>query len=242
MSTMPTLASVRAGEPLISIQDVQCTYRIRHGLFKSKQYTALRNVSFDIKKGETLGVIGRNGAGKSSLMKLIAGIILPDKGRIIRHEKELHVALLTLAAGFSPLLTGRQNAILGAMMLGHTRKQAETRLEKIIEFSGLGDWIDEPLRTYSTGMKARLGFSVAMELSPDVLLVDEVLGVGDEMFRKKSTTAMKGKMKSGLTVVYVSHAIPTVRELCDRVVWIDQGCVKMQGAVDEVIKAYQKEM
>jgi lipopolysaccharide transport system ATP-binding protein len=196
------------------------------------------DVSLDLHPGETHGLIGRNGAGKSTLLRLIAGIILPDSGHIT-YRAGLSVSLLSLQLGFSPELSGRDNAIMGAMMLGYSKREALERLDSVIAFSELNEWIDEPIKTYSTGMKARLGFAVAMELSPDVLLVDEVLGVGDENFRKKSVQAMKEKMKSGQTVVFVSHSLGTVRELCSRVSWIEGGKTQMVGEPETVIAKYQ---
>lgn len=225
--------------PLISLEHVGCTYKVRKGFWKFDNYDALKDISFTIHRGETVGVIGRNGAGKSTLLRLISGVILPDKGRIIRHTPA-SISLLTLQLGFSPELSGRDNAMLGAMLLGHSRKEAVSKLELINEFAELGYWFEEPIKSYSAGMKARLGFAVAMELSPDILLVDEVLGVGDVSFRNKSSNMMKEKMKSGQTVLFVSHAIPTIRELCTSVVWIEDGLVKKFGPTSEVLNAYVK--
>ena len=223
---------------LMTLENVGCRYVVRTGRFRTKGYDALRSISMEIHRGETIGVIGRNGAGKSTLLRLIAGIIRPDSGTIMRHDN-LSISLLTLQLGFSQELSGRHNAIMGAMLLGHTKKEALAQLDKIIAFAELEDWIDEPLKTYSSGMKARLGFAVAMEMSPDVLLVDEVLGVGDLAFRDKSTKLMQEKMLSGQTVVFVSHALPTIKQLCTRVVWIENGETKMEGETDSVIAAYQ---
>jgi lipopolysaccharide transport system ATP-binding protein len=224
--------------PLITVEHVACHYKVRQGRFRFKNYVALRDVSLTIRKGETLGLIGRNGAGKSTLLQLISGIILPDEGKVVYHEPAT-VSLLTLQLGFSPDLNGRDNAIIGAMLLGYSKNKAIARLDPIVAFAELENWINEPLRTYSSGMRARLGFAVAMEMSPDVLLVDETLGVGDEAFRMKSTRAMKEKMKSGQTVVFVSHSLGDVQELCDRVVWIENGMVRMNADPDEVILAYR---
>jgi lipopolysaccharide transport system ATP-binding protein len=186
-------------------------------------------------------VIGRNGAGKSTLLRLIADIVKPDSGEIVRHSPA-SVSLLTLQLGFSNEISGRDNAILSAMLMGHSRKQALDNIEQIKEFSELGDWFEEPIKSYSTGMRARLGFSVALEMSPDVMLVDEVLGVGDESFRMKSTQTMKEKMKSGQTVVFVSHSLPTLQELCPKTVWIKDGATQMHGKTDEVLKAYRESL
>jgi lipopolysaccharide transport system ATP-binding protein len=227
-------------EALISLSNVACRYKVRHGLLGSRIYEALRDVSFTIYKGETLALIGKNGAGKSTLLRMLAGIILPDAGRVEFYQP-VSVSLLTLQLGFSPELSGRDNAIMGAMFLGYSRRDAMERLGQVIDFSELHEWIDEPLKTYSSGMRARLGFAVAMEMSPDVLLVDEVLGVGDEAFRKKSAKAMRDKMKSGRTVVFVSHQANTVLELCSRAVWIEQGATRMVDRADRVVRAYQQE-
>lgn len=224
-------------EKLISIKEVACRYRYRSKGFSFETHEALRDISLDIYRGETLGIIGRNGVGKSTLLRLIAGILLPDAGAIVRH-REISVSLLTLQLGFYPELTGHDNAILGAMLLGHSKKQALLMIDKIKSFSELGHWFEEPLKSYSSGMKARLGFAVAMEMSPDILLVDEVLGVGDIGFRAKSAATMKEKMKSGQTVVFVSHAAPTIRELCTRVAWIEDGVLRQVGDPDSVVDEY----
>lgn len=223
--------------PIISLENVGCTYSVRKGFLRVGKYEALNDVSFSINRGETIGIIGRNGAGKSTLLRLVAGVIQPDAGNVIRHTP-VSISLLTLQLGFSTELTGRDNAILGAMFLGHSRKDALASLDGINDFAELGHWFEEPLKSYSSGMKARLGFAVAMEMSPDVLLVDEVLGVGDESFRKKSTAAMKEKMLSGQTVLFVSHNANTIRELCSSVVWIENGVTKMVGETKEVLAAY----
>ncbi|KAB1441444.1 ABC transporter ATP-binding protein [Pseudodesulfovibrio senegalensis] len=226
-------------ETLISMQDVGCSYNVREGLFRTGEYTVLSGVNLDVFQGETLGIIGRNGVGKSTLLRLMARIILPDQGRIVADDA-LTISLLTLQLGFSTELSGYENAILSAMLLGHSRKQTLEMLPAITEFAGLEEWMDKPLKVYSTGMRARLGFSVAIQMSPDVLLVDEMLGVGDQDFRKKSTWAMKHKMRSDQTVVFVSHNQPVLRELCSRLVWLDQGRVRMIDSVDTVLEEYNK--
>jgi len=213
-----------AHEILISLQNVSLSYTVRAGMFKWSKYMPLSDISFDLHRGETVGIIGRNGAGKSTLLRLIAGILEPDRGQIINHGAR--VSLLSLGVGFVPHLSGKQNAMLSGMLLGLRRQEIARRMEAIIEFSGLGHFINQPLHTYSSGMRARLGFSVAIQVDPDVLLIDEVLGVGDEEFRTKSTSEMKRLIKSDKTVVLVSHSLPTVKELCDRAVWIEEGSVK----------------
>lgn len=225
-----------AHEVLISLQNVSMSYSVRAGMFRWSKYTPFSNISFDLHRGETVGIIGRNGAGKSTLLRLIAGIHEPDVGRIVNHGAR--VSLLSLGVGFIPHLSGRQNAMLSGMLLGLRKQQIAQRMDAIIEFSGLGGFIDQPLRTYSSGMRARLGFSVAIQVDPDVLLIDEVLGVGDQEFREKSTTEMKRLIKSDKTVVLVSHNLPTVRELCDKVVWIENGDVKQLGETGIVLDRY----
>ncbi|SMF34672.1 ABC transporter ATP-binding protein [Desulfovibrio gilichinskyi] len=224
-------------DTILTLQNVGCQYSVRKGFLKVGLYTALKDVSFEIRRGETIGVIGRNGAGKSTLLRLVAGVILPDSGVIVRHEP-VSISLLTLQLGFSAELSGRDNAVLSAMLLGHRYKEAKASLDEINEFAELGGWFDEPLKTYSSGMRARLGFAVAMMMSPDVLLIDEVLGVGDESFRIKSTKVMKEKMLSGQTVLFVSHNAATIRELCSSVVWIENGVTQMVGETEEVLSTY----
>ncbi len=226
-------------EVLISLQNVSVSYPVRAGFLKWSKYTPLEDITFDLHRGETVGIIGRNGAGKSTLLRMIAGIIEPDGGRIVNHG--VRVSLLSLGAGFVPHLTGRENAMLSGMLLGLHRSEIVQKMDSIIEFSGLDGFIDQSLRTYSSGMKARLGFSVAIQVDPDVLLVDEVLGVGDEDFRKKSTAEMTRLINSNKSVVLVSHHLPTLKELCDSIVWIENGLVQMQGETEEVLKAYQGE-
>lgn len=226
-------------ERVISLSNVACSYRTRKSLFRQSVYQALRDVSLELRRGDTLGIVGRNGAGKTTLLRLIAGIIKPDRGQVSM-VPGTSVAMLTLQAGFDPELTGRANLLLGGLILGFERKDVMSRLDRIIEFAELGEFIDEPLKTYSTGMRARLGFALALELSPDVLLVDEVLGVGDSSFRKKATAAMTEMMNSDQTVVFVSHDLRTVERLCTQAVWIDAGVAQCQGKPAEVIEEYLK--
>lgn len=209
--------------PLLSLRNVGVRYRLRRPLHGSKDFWALKDVSLDLFAGETLGIIGSNGAGKSTLMKVLAGIISPDRGTV-RCQQGLRVSLLTLGTGFEGPLTGRENAILSGMLLGLHRHTIEKRLPRIIEFSGLGDFIDQPLYTYSSGMIARLGFSVAMEINPDVLLLDEILGVGDAAFIEKSSHALRDKLHSSMTVVLISHHRDTIQTLCQRCISIESGC------------------
>ena len=203
---------------------------------KIEEFWALKDVSFEVQQGEVLGIIGRNGAGKSTLLRLLADITQPDVGLIERAN--VRASLLTLRVGFLPHLSGRENAILGGMVLGLHRKEAKERLPRILEFADLGEFIEQPLRTYSSGMKARLGFSVAFAVDPDILLVDEVLGVGDVEFKARSTEMMREKIKSDKTVVLVSHSTSLIKDLCDRVVWIEGGVSRAEGPTEEVMKEY----
>ena len=222
----------------MSLQNVGVSYRRRAGVLRWSRFWALNDISFELFRGETLGVIGRNGVGKSTLLQVMAGIISPDKGVIVRND--CSVSLLSLQVGFIPHLTGRENAVLSGMLLGIHRVDIEKAMPEIIEFSGLGEFIDEPVRAYSTGMRARLGFSVSIQINPDVILVDEVLGVGDAEFRKKSNAAMRDKISSDKTVVIVSHDENTLKELCDRVIWVDNQGTNETGGVDDVLLSYQK--
>ena len=223
-------------EVLLSLRDVSVSYRIRSGFLKWSRFFPLRNLSFDLHRGETLGIIGRNGVGKSTLLRLLAGIIGPDAGQVVNHGAS--VSLLSLGAGFVPHLSGRENALLNGMLLGLRLKEIKARMASIIEFSGLEEFIDRPLRTYSTGMRSRLAFAVAIQTDTDVLLVDEILGVGDEEFRVKSSNEIKRMIRSDKTVVFVSHQLPAVKELCDRIVWIEDGVIKDSGDVQSVVARY----
>jgi lipopolysaccharide transport system ATP-binding protein len=227
---------VSTPKPVLSLRNVAVSYRRRTGVLQWSKYWALKDVSFDVYHGETLGVIGRNGAGKSTLLRLLAGIIAPDRGEI--GVNGCRVSLLSLQVGFIPHLTGRQNAILSGMLLGLHRREIERRMDEIVAFSELEEFIDEPVRSYSMGMRARLGFSVACQANPDVLLVDEVLGVGDMAFRKKSSEAMRERIRSNKTVVLVSHSLQIIRDLCDRVIWIDGGKNCLEGRPESVLKQY----
>lgn len=223
---------------VVSLDSVTLGYR-RRGLFtKSKYHPVLDNICLDIHAGETLGVIGRNGAGKSSLLKLIAGIIAPESGSIERFDHQ--IVLLSYQLGFNKNLTGRENAIHSALLQGVSRHEIESRMDDIIAFSDLEEAIDDPLATYSTGMKARLGFSVAIQLNSDIILVDEALGVGDHSFRKKSAAFMKSWMSSDKTVVFVSHDESTIKSLCENVVWLEGGRVVAKGPSHEILDYYYK--
>ena len=222
----------------ISIKNIGVAYRRKSVYFRQKKYWALKDVSFDVYHGETLGVVGRNGAGKSSLLRVLAGIVNPDKGRVINYG--VSVSLLSLQVGFVNNLTGRENAILSGMMLGLSKAEVLKRIDDIREYSDIGDFFDQPVSSYSSGMSARLGFSVAINVDPDVILLDEVLGVGDIDFREKSSKTIKNIIKSDKTVVLVSHNAAMVKHLCDRVIWVDDMRTKMEGAPDKVVSCYEE--
>jgi lipopolysaccharide transport system ATP-binding protein len=202
----------------------------------SSRFWALEDVSLSLRRGERLGVVGRNGSGKSTLLRTLAGIITPDRGRLTRAP--VSCQLLSLALGFVPHLSGRDNAVLSGLMLGLRRREILQRLAAIHEFSELGDFFDQPISSYSTGMQMRLGFSVAMQVDPDVLLIDEVLAVGDAEFQQKSGAALRERINSGTTVVFVSHGDAQIHQICDRALWIEHGRSMLEGPVDAVLAAY----
>lgn len=205
-------------EVILSLSKVGVRYKRRGGLFRKPEYfQALEDISFDIRRGETLGIIGRNGAGKSTLLRVIAGIIQPDEGEVINHGG-VTISLLALQAGFDPELSGEDNAIINGMLMGYTRKQVEACMGSITEFSELDDFMKEPVKTFSSGMKSRLGFSVAMHLTPDVLLLDEILSVGDQQFKKKAEAEMMKKIHSNQTIILVSHSQHQINRVCERVI------------------------
>ena len=222
---------------LITLENIGVSFRTRKTIFRQKKIQAIRDVSLELYRGDSLGVIGRNGAGKSTLLQILGGIILPDKGKIINNNAT--TSLMALQAGFDPELSGRLNLLVSGMLLGFSKEDVKKNMEKIIAFSELGDFIDQPVKSYSTGMKARLGFSLALEMNPDVLLIDEVLGVGDVQFRKKASAVMKKKLLSDQTFVLVSHDATTVKNLCNRAVWIENGITRMAGPSDQVVTAYE---
>ncbi len=203
---------------------------------KNSRYEVLREVTFQVGKGESLGIIGRNGAGKSTILGLIAGIIKPTKGKITVQGRIS--SLLELGGGFHPELTGRENIVMNGVLLGLTKNKVFQKMDEITEFSGLGDFIDQPIRIYSSGMLARLGFSVVANLDPEILLIDEILAVGDMEFQKKCLEKMMNFKKKGVTIVFVSHAMENIKMICDRVIWIDRRTIKMEGAPGEVISHY----
>lgn len=207
------------------------------GKLHYEEFTALDHVSFSVRKGETLGLIGRNGAGKSTMLKVISGILKPTEGRVTCHGNI--VPMLELGSGFDMELTGRENIFLNGAILGYDEEFLKEKYDEIVEFSELGQFIHVPIRNYSSGMMARLAFSVASVVNPEILIVDEILSVGDAAFQEKSRARMTEMMGGGTTVLFVSHSMEQVREMCSRVVWLEHGTVKMIGSTDEVCDLYQ---
>ncbi len=200
-------------------------------------FWAVDDISLSVQKGEVLGLIGHNGAGKSTLLKLVARVLIPTKGRVIIKGKV--APLLEFGAGFHPELTGRENVYLNGSLLGFSREEMNEKFDRIVDFAELWDFIDAPMRTYSTGMWARLGFAVATDVQPDVLIVDEVLSVGDESFQEKSFARMQSFHKQGAAILLVSHNLNMVRSMCHRVAWIDHGKLIREGHPEEIVTAYR---
>jgi homopolymeric O-antigen transport system ATP-binding protein len=246
-------AHPRGGEPIIRFDHVAVRYRVPHeriGSFKEyaikrlqgrinhQEFWALRDVTLQIAPGEIFGIIGRNGAGKSTLLKVISRVLHPTRGRVwVRGHV---VPLLELGAGFHPELTGHENVFLNGTLLGHSKREIRERLGEILDFAGLGDFIGAPLRTYSSGMVARLGFAVAMAWRPDVLLLDEILAVGDEAFQRKCLDRIALYCDTGATVVLVTHDMSVVNALCPKAVWIDHGRVQSAGPSADVVRDYAR--
>ena len=202
-----------------------------------EEFWALKDVSFEVPTGTTFGVIGHNGSGKSTLLKTLTGILVPDQGEVRTVGRVS--ALLELGAGFHPELSGRENVFLNGAILGLKRKEIEKRFDDIVEFAGLEQFIDSPVKNYSSGMFVRLGFAVAANVEPDVLLIDEVLSVGDENFARKSAEKIDQFRRDGRTIVFVSHGLDSVEALCETVAWLDHGKIQMIGPAAEVISAYR---
>lgn len=209
----------------------------RPSYYKNSEYEALHNVNLEIKKGEFFGLIGRNGAGKSTTLGMIAQVLYPSKGKISVNGRV--APLLELGAGFHDDLTGRENIMVNGVLLGLTKEQIAEKVEEIIDFSELHEFIDAPMRTYSSGMYMRLGFSVAIHTEPDILLVDEVLAVGDAEFQKKCIAKMKEFKEQGITIVFVSHALGVAEELCDRVAYFADHTLQGVGTPKEMFEIYQ---
>jgi len=227
------------GEILVELEHVGVAFNAQRRITGGR-FWALEDVNLQLRRGERLGVIGRNGAGKSTLLRVIADILKPDRGRVRRAP--VSCQLLSLSLGFVPHLSGRDNAVLSGLMLGLRRRDIVQRLPAIREFSELGDFFDQPIATYSSGMNMRLAFSVAIQVEPDVLLIDEVLAVGDAEFQQKSGAAMRQRMGEGQTVVLVSHDESQIAKRCDRVLWIEHGRSVLEGARDDVFAAYHSDL
>ena len=246
-------AAVTDKSPIIRLDDVWVRYRIPHeripsfkefaikfikGQIRYVDFWALKDVSLSILPGEVFGIIGPNGAGKSTLLKVVARVLWPKRGRV-RVSGRL-APLLELGAGFDSELTGRENIYLNAAILGFSRRSIDERFDRIVEFSGLRDFIDAPLRTYSTGMEARLGFAVATDERPDILIVDEILGVGDAEFQVKSTERIRSFQQAGTTILFVSHRLFQIQEMCTRVLWLDHGQPMAVGDTNAVVNQYRE--
>jgi len=240
-------------EPTIIFENVSKTYPLYHHItggiknlifhpirgiksLKYSRFQALKDISFNVKKGETLGIIGKNGAGKSTILGLIAGVLRPSKGRVIVNGRVS--PLLELGAGFHPELTGRENIMLKGVLIGLTRSEVLAKMDEIVNFSELGDFIDQPVRIYSSGMLARLGFSIVASLDPEVLLIDEILAVGDMDFQKKCLQRMAVFKKRGVTIIFVSHNLVSVENICDRLLWVEDHSGKRLGETKDVLNEY----
>ncbi len=236
---------------MIKVENVTMSYRMSNdkimslkefitsiirGKIKYTEFQALKNISFEVKRGETIGLVGRNGAGKSTLLKIISGILKPTVGSI--ETRGNIVPMLELGSGFDMDLTGIENIFLNGAVLGYSEKFLKEKVNEIIEFSELGDFINSPIRNYSSGMLARLAFSIAAVVEPEILIVDEILSVGDVAFQEKSKARMLELMNGGTTVLFVSHSIDQIRELCNRVIWLENGGIKKIGSTQEVCDEY----
>ena len=209
---------------------------VKHDL-RFNEFWALRDINFDIKKGERLGVLGLNGSGKSTLLKIVSGVLKPTTGTVT--TRGTVAPLLELGAGFSKEYTGRENIYLYGSVLGFSKKFLDEKFDEIVDFSGLGEFIDVPIKNYSSGMKSRLGFSIATVVEPDVLILDEVLSVGDKKFRRKSEKKIMDMFDNGVTVLFVSHSLEQVQRLCDKAIILDGGHLVAQGSTEKVARIYK---
>lgn len=247
-----TPKKVSSSQDIICIENVSVQYRTpseRIGTFKEyiirllqrkirfHSFWALENVNLSIKQGEVFGVIGNNGAGKSTLLKIISRVMRPTRGRIVIYGKV--APLLELGAGFHPELSGRENVFLNGALLGHSRQEMNSIFDQIVDFSELHQFIDAPIRTYSSGMHARLGFAVATAYTPDILLIDEILSVGDENFQKKCFDRIETISQQGSTIILVTHALAQIEEMCQRVAWLDHGKLELVSDPITAINAYR---
>lgn len=239
------------GDPVVRVQDVGMMFNLsqekvdnlkeyvikllkRQLLFQ--EFWALRDISFEVEKGDRLGIVGLNGAGKSTLLKIISGVMKPTEGNVDIHGRV--VPLLELGAGFDHNYTGRENIYLNGAILGYSKEFIEEKFHEIVEFSEIGQFIDVPLKNYSSGMKARLGFSIATVVEPEILILDEVLSVGDAKFKQKSEERILQLFDKGITVLFVSHSTEQVQRLCNKAIWLEHGKIIMQGSADEVCTKY----
>ena len=223
---------------MLELKHVSLDFRTSKGTFDHGVHHVLNDVSFKLYENETLGIIGRNGVGKTTSLRIMADILAPTRGEVIT-RKGATASLLTLGLGFRPDLSGRDNAMLSAVLQGASEREAIGFLEEIKDFAELDDSFEEPVKTYSSGMRARLGFTTALMTHVDILLIDEVLSVGDAQFRAKAEQAMKERVCGEQTVVFVSHSESQVKNLCDRVIWLDKGRIAAQGDPETVIAQYQ---
>src|SRR5512137_905929 len=252
-SRMTAKDSVTDPEEAVHLEAVSVRYRVpseRVGTFKEylirrlkgkvqmRTFWALQDVALDVRQGEVFGLVGVNGAGKSTLLKVIARVLRPTKGRVVVRGRV--APLLELGAGFHQELTGRENIFLNGALLGFSRHEMQDKYDQIVEFSELGEFINAPIRTYSSGMYARLGFSVATANEPDVLILDEVLSVGDEAFQKKCEARIQAFRERGTAILLVSHSMITIEEMCQRAAWLDHGTIKAVGEPAQVIRAYRE--
>ena len=238
-----------AGDVAISVEGVSKRYRLykersnslkevvlRRSVARYEEFWALRDVSLEIERGTVYGLVGHNGSGKSTLLRMMAGIQRPEKGRV--HIRGRVSALLELGAGFHPELTGRENVFLNASILGLRRKEIEGLFDEIVDFSGLGEFIDTPVKRYSSGMYVRLGFSVAVHVHPEILIIDEVIAVGDEEFQRRCFEHLYKVRNEGVTIVMVTHGLGIVQNMCDRAAWMDHGQVRAEGKAPDVVFEY----
>lgn len=243
----------RQRKKMIEVRDVSMRFRLTDdkimslkefvtrklsGKLKTNEFWALKRASFDVYKGEVMGIIGHNGAGKSTILKVISGILKPTEGTVTSHGNI--VPMLELGSGFDMDLTGHENIFLNGAILGYSEEFLQSKYDEIVAFSELGQFIEVPIRNYSSGMLARLAFSIATVVNPEILIVDEILSVGDADFQEKSRKRMLELMSGGTTVLFVSHSLQQIREMCDRVVWLEHGEVQMVGETKEICDQYEK--
>jgi ABC-2 type transport system ATP-binding protein len=251
-STIQQRESLNTPEEVVHLEDISVRYRVPHerigtfkeymirwiqGKIKYQTFWALNGINLSVYKGEVFGLIGQNGAGKSTLLKLIARVLRPTEGRVVVQGRVS--PLLELGAGFHAELNGRENVYLNGAILGYTQKEMDKKFNGIVDFAELWDFIDAPLRTYSSGMWARLGFAVATDVDPDILIVDEILSVGDESFQRKSSARIQSFREQGVTILLVSHSMDLISNMCQRAAWLDHGKLNAIGDAQEVIAAYR---